>query len=114
MMDPWYSGRMPEDTVTLARALKTNGYTTGHAGKWHIAINHNAYPHPKDHGFDVTSSGRGVNTKMNPHRLTGFATQEANDPYRLDDRGFPKDSVTVEAINFMEASKAPSFSLMVM
>ena len=29
MIVPWYSGRMPADTFMLARAMKTNGYTTG-------------------------------------------------------------------------------------
>ncbi|XMO73209.1 sulfatase-like hydrolase/transferase [Luteolibacter sp. AS25] len=30
MMDPWFSGHMPEDTFTLARALEQNGYFIGH------------------------------------------------------------------------------------
>ncbi len=56
MMDPWYSGRMPEDELTLAKALRRNGYTTGHSGKWHIAIDHHAFPQPEDVGFDFTRS----------------------------------------------------------
>ena len=38
MMSPWYSGRMPEDEVTLTKVLQKNGYVTGHCGKWHMAI----------------------------------------------------------------------------
>ena len=34
LMDPWYSGRMKMSEVTIAEALKTNGYATGHVGKW--------------------------------------------------------------------------------
>ena len=44
MISPWYSGRMPEDTVTIAKVLRSNGYATGHSGKWHMAINHHAFP----------------------------------------------------------------------
>ena len=62
MMDPWFSGRMPAATHSLARAMKANGYTTGHAGKWHIAINHHAFPQPGDVGFDFTRSSRGAHS----------------------------------------------------
>ena len=43
MMDPWYSGRIPEDEMTLAKAMHQNGYVTGHVGKWHMAIDHHAF-----------------------------------------------------------------------
>ena len=54
MMDPWYSGRIPADELTLAKVLSQNGYTSGHSGKWHMAIDHSAFPQPKDVGFDFT------------------------------------------------------------
>jgi arylsulfatase A-like enzyme len=111
LMSPWYSGRLGVEETTIAEVLKANGYRTGHSGKWHIAVSHHAFPQPKDHGFDVTFAGRGVNTKMNPHRLTGFATREPEDPYRLDEQGFPTDEVTVNAVNFMKASSDQPFFL---
>ncbi|MEM7601433.1 MAG: sulfatase-like hydrolase/transferase, partial [Verrucomicrobiota bacterium] len=64
MMDPWYSGRMPEDELTLAKILKENGYLTGHSGKWHMAIDHHAFPQPQDQGFDWTRSDRGSRSGM--------------------------------------------------
>jgi arylsulfatase A-like enzyme len=111
LMAPWYSGRLGVEEVTLAEALRANGYRTGHSGKWHIAINHHAFPQPKDHGFDVTFAGRGVNTKMNPHRLTGFATTDSKDSYCMDEWGIPRDEVTVNSIRFMEESKEQPFFL---
>jgi arylsulfatase A-like enzyme len=111
LMSPWYSGRLGAEEVTIADALRANGYRTGHSGKWHIAIDHHAFPQPQDHGFDVTFAGRGVNTRMMPHRLTGFATREPTDPYRLDDQGIPRDEVTVQALRFMEESKDDPFFL---
>ena len=76
MMPPWYSGRMPEDELTLAKVLRQNGYVTGHCGKWHMAINHNAFPQPQDQGFVWTRHSRGARNPMRPHRMTGFATRE--------------------------------------
>ena len=111
MIQPWHMGRLDVAETTIAEALKANGYRTGHSGKWHIAIDHNAFPQPKDHGFDVTYPGRGANNKMNPDRLSDFATAEANDPYQLDKDGFPKDSVTLNAIDFMEGNKDKPFFL---
>jgi len=61
------TGHMRPEEVTLAEALKTRGYTTGHFGKWHLgtlttkikdsnrgrpgATAH--YAPPWEHGFDV-------------------------------------------------------------
>ncbi|NRD20682.1 sulfatase [Winogradskyella eckloniae] len=111
IMDPWYSGRMPENEITLARVLQQNGYTTGHAGKWHMAINHHAFPQPEDQGFDVTTSDRGATSPQKPHRLTDFATTNATDPYRLDDNGFPYHQNNQDALNFLKENKQDPFFL---
>jgi arylsulfatase A-like enzyme len=111
IMDPWFSGRMKLEEVTIAEALGANGYVSGHTGKWHTAIDHNAFPQPQDQGFDFTRNHLGASAAMRPHRLTGFATKEKNDPYQLDHKGFPKDQTTVDAIEFMEQSKEKAFFL---
>ena len=111
MMAPWYSGRMPEDTFTLARALKSAGYVTGHSGKWHVAINHHAFPQPEDVGFEWTRHDLGTSRKMNPHRMTGFATHKADDPNRLDEDGFPRDQTNEDAIEFVRKHKDKPFFL---
>jgi len=108
---PWYSGRLPLKEVIIPEALKANGYTSGHVGKWHIAINHLAFPQPKDHGFDFTRSDRGVANSMSPHRLTGFATDKPDDMYRLDKSGYPRDQNTVDALEFLEQAKDKPFFL---
>lgn len=43
-----------EREVTLAEALKTEGYATAHIGKWHLGLSTDKYkkPTPADHGFD--------------------------------------------------------------
>ena len=110
MMPPWYSGRMPAGELTLARVLQQNGYATGHCGKWHMAINHNAYPQPEDQGFDWTRHNLGTTRRMTPHRLTGFATREEGDPYRLDENGFPYHQNSEDAMQFIaEHADQPFF-----
>ena len=111
VMDPWISGRMKLSEVTIAEALQGNGYVTGHTGKWHMAINHNAFPQPEDQGFDFTRHDLGESRAMRPHRLTGFATNNKNDPYQLDHKGFPKDRTTLDAIQFMKENKGKPFFL---
>ncbi len=111
LISPWYSGRMPLSDVTIAEALKDNGYTTGHAGKWHVAINHNAFPQPEDQGFDYTRADRGVTKTARPNRLTGFATTDESDPYRLDENGFPFHQNSADALTFLEENKSKPFFL---
>ncbi|TKG96116.1 N-acetylgalactosamine-6-sulfatase [Puteibacter caeruleilacunae] len=111
VITPWYKGRLSVDETTIPEVLKTNGYVTGHVGKWHIAIHHDAYPQPKDHGFDYSVSDRGVTNRMKPHRLTGFATKDSNDLYQLDKNGFPKDPNNLNALNFLNKNKSKPFFL---
>ncbi|TWU19801.1 sulfatase [Allorhodopirellula heiligendammensis] len=110
MMDPWYSGRMPADEMTLARVLRDNGYVTGHSGKWHMAIDHHSFPQPEDQGFDFTRSNRGSRRRMDD-RLTGFATAAPDDPFRLDKNGYPFDQTNQDALAFLEESKEEPFFL---
>jgi uncharacterized sulfatase len=109
MMPPWYSGRMPEDEVTLAKVMRQHGYVTGHAGKWHLAISHNAFPQPEDQGFDWTRSDRGKTRPMKPHRLTGFATRATDDPYRLNEDGFQYHQTSEDALEFLRTHKDRPF-----
>jgi uncharacterized sulfatase len=111
MMDPWYSGRMPADEFTLAKALRKEGYATGHSGKWHMAIDHHAYPQPEDQGFDWTRSVRGARGRMRPDRLSGFATARKDDPYRLDENGFPFHENNENALTFLRENKDKPFFL---
>ncbi len=111
MISPWFSGRMPEDTYTIARALADAGYETGHSGKWHIAINHNAFPQPKDVGFDWTRHDLGVSRAMKPDRMSDFATNATTDSYRVDTDGFPRDQTTEDALRFLSEQKEKPFFL---
>ncbi|WP_159020749.1 sulfatase [Algibacter sp. L3A6] len=110
IIDPWYSGRMPENEMTLARVLQQNGYKTGHVGKWHMANNHKSYPQPTDQGFDDSKSNIGI-TKRMKNRLQGFATEKVSDPYRLDQNGFPYHQNSEDALSFLRKNKENPFFL---
>ncbi|MDD7983978.1 sulfatase [Lentisphaera marina] len=110
MIAPWYRGRLPISNTIIPEVLKTNGYYTGHVGKWHIAIDHHAYPQPKDHGFDFTRSSRGA-TGGRKNRLEGFATHAKDDPFRLDENNFPFHQNNVDALNFIKDNKDKPFFL---
>ncbi|WP_339881469.1 sulfatase [Polaribacter vadi] len=111
IMDPWYSGRMPENEMTLARVLQQKGYKTGHSGKWHMAINHFAFPQPTDQGFDISTADRGATSPQKPNRLTDFATIKASDPFRLDENGFPYHQNSEDALTFLKENKQDPFFL---
>ena len=110
MMAPWYSGRMPENETTLARVLQSNGYVTGHSGKWHMAIDHKAFPQPEDQGFDWTRSSRGARSGM-PNRVSGFATIQKEDPFRLDENGYPYHQTSEDALTFLRENYQKPFFL---
>lgn len=111
LISPWYSGRMKLSEITIAEGLRENGYRTGHAGKWHVAINHFAFPQPEDQGFDFTRAERGVTRPMRPNRLSGFASDADDDPYKLDEDGFPFHQNVADAMSFMDEAKAEPFFL---
>ena len=110
MMEPWFSGRMPANEMTIARALKANNYTTGHSGKWHMALGHHSFPQPADQGFDFARSNRGVTRKMKPDRLSAFSSDDPNEKYPIDKNGFGVNEQTQDALAFMaEAGEQPFF-----
>jgi len=110
MMDPWFSARMPANELTIAKVLRNHGYATGHVGKWHMAIEHHAYPQPEDQGFEFTRSDRGARSSMKD-RLANFATNSPDDPYRLDKNGFPFHQNNEDAITFLKQNKHQPFFL---
>ena len=107
LISPYLEGQYDRNHLTIANALKANGYRTGHSGKWHIGLSSASY------GFDVVNEDRGIHRSV-PDRTTGFATAE--DPkYPLSKEKYshrsarekpegiscPYDEVTESAIKFI-------------
>ncbi|NNE34248.1 MAG: sulfatase, partial [Rhodothermales bacterium] len=49
-----YIASLPHDEVTVAEALREEGYRTFFAGKWHLG---NEGSYPEDHGFEINKGG---------------------------------------------------------
>jgi len=110
MISPWQRGALDASEITIAESLKSNGYKTGHSGKWHIGIARTDQPLPKEQGFDFSKHGFGSHKRMKD-RTTGFATTDSSDPFHLDEDGFPFDDITQDGIDFMKGNKDNPFFL---
>lgn len=49
-----YTRQLPQEATTLPEAMKSNGYSTFFAGKWHLGEKGSW---PTDHGFDINKGG---------------------------------------------------------
>ncbi|MEP3838645.1 MAG: sulfatase-like hydrolase/transferase [Algibacter sp.] len=109
LIGPYYPLRLDVDEFTIAEALSDAGYVSSHVGKWHVE-GANGFPEAIHQGFDSQFTSRGMHQNMG-NRWEGYATDAADDPYRIDADGRPLDSVTEEALAFMEANKSEPFFL---
>lgn len=96
---------MPLDEITLADALKTQGYATFFAGKWHLGETEEYYP--QNRGFDVNIGGH---TKGGPYTgkkyFAPFKNPQMEDKpsdYHLPDR------LANETAEFIRANKGQPF-----
>lgn len=136
-INPFYRYRLPLSDGNIAKELNKAGYTTGHVGKWHLGGRSNGYPFPGDYGFDLGYTQRinrkggtyypdpdvwgpddqtklhhnGLASKMKPDRLSDFATDKPDDPYRLNEDGRPFDKTLDVAMRWMDKHHGEPFFL---
>ena len=109
LIGPYFPARLDAEEFTIAEALSPAGYVSAHVGKWHVA-GPNGFPEAIHQGFDSQETSRGVHRRMKK-RWVDYATDAPNDPYKLDEDGRPFDSVTEDALAFMEKNKSEPFFL---
>ncbi|MEQ6117886.1 sulfatase [Reichenbachiella sp. MALMAid0571] len=90
--------------VTLAEALKENGYTNAHVGKWHLGEDEETSP--KAQGFDVNIGGN-----HSGHPKTYFSPYKNPDLTDGMDGEYLTDRLTDEALRFVEQNKDNPFFL---
>ena len=108
---PAYGKIFDDDTVTLASALCSGGYTTHISGKWHMGSPPEYVP--LRYGFD-TSYGyfHGQIDPYTHHYKTGAPSWHRNDQY-LNEEGHATDLITNEAIRVIESKHEQPFFLYV-
>jgi arylsulfatase A-like enzyme len=104
LIDAPYIDHLPQNEISIARALKKSGYRTWHIGKWHLG---GTGFHPTDHGFDVNIGGG----KEGMPRPSYFA------PWKLENlpQGQPgeylPDRLTAEAVKLIQENDGKPFFL---
>jgi len=113
-----YKQYLPLEELTIAEAMKSHGYKTFFAGKWHLGAGEYL---PEKQGFDINKGGgrNGAPYKSygNMRALTkdptspgGYFSLYANPHLEDGPRGeYLTDRLTDEAIKFIEANKDGSF-----
>lgn len=116
MVSPYLQDPLDLKLLTLADALKANGYKTGHFGKWHVGLNAASY------GFDVVNEDRGPHRRMND-RTKDFVTAKDKDyplskekyaPYsekHPEGISYPYEIITESSLEFMAESGDQPFFL---
>lgn len=96
--------QLDHDKITIAEALKAQGYKTIHIGKWHVGDTPDYYP--EHHGFDINiagcKSGRPP-TYFSPYNIPNLENGPKGE--------YLTDRLTDEAIRFIENSRENPFFL---
>ncbi len=117
LIAPYFNDHLSPKTLTLAEALKANGYKTGHVGKWHMGSY--ASNSPAAYGFDFSFEKRGAHTgskarhkdfdnKQFPLSKEKYPPFSKKHPQGIS---YPLDLVTENALNFVTENKQQPFFL---
>ncbi|TWU07891.1 sulfatase-like hydrolase/transferase [Stieleria varia] len=108
---PTNSLALPMDTVTMPRALKTQGYDTCLAGKWHLG----SLPKwgPNEFGFDHSygSLAGGVSPWNHRYKKGSFTFAWHRNQQLIEESGHVTDLLTDEAVNWLQSRGAEPFFL---
>jgi len=104
---------LPLKYITLAEALRSNGYATGIIGKWHLSgyKNHGSSEEtlPDKHGFDevIVSENRGIGggSYFHPYHFNREIKK------RLPGKEYLVDRCNLEAVEFIERHRDEPFFL---
>jgi len=97
-----YVHQLPQADTTLAEAMKSAGYKTFFAGKWHLG---DKGSYPEDHGFDVNKggweAGSPIGGYFSPWKNPNLANEEPGENLSM--------RLARETSNFIKENKNSSF-----
>ncbi len=111
VLSPAYGQIFDEDTVTLAEALRRNGYSTAISGKWHMGSPPECVPMK----FGFESSYGYMAGQIDPYThlyKTGATSWHRNDKF-IEEKGHATDLITDEAVRIIRAKHNKPFFLYV-
>jgi arylsulfatase A-like enzyme len=105
---PKISNELPLNSVTIAKVLKDNGYSTALIGKWHLG---GKGFEPQKFGFDENVAGDETGTARS--YFAPFANKQGTMPglEKAADGEYLTDRLTTEAEKFIDANKDRPFFL---
>ncbi|MBY0514386.1 MAG: sulfatase-like hydrolase/transferase [Gemmataceae bacterium] len=108
LKQPALRQELPLEEVTIAEALKANGYATGLIGKWHLG---GPGFEPQKQGFDANVGGEHVGTTRS--YFAPFRNKQGQMPglEAAPDGEYLTDRLTAEAEKFIDANKDRPFFL---
>jgi arylsulfatase A-like enzyme len=109
LLRPLIRQQLPAEETTLAAALKTAGYTTGHVGKWHLGGKGSL---PQDRGFDVNIAGDAAGSPRSyfaPYKNKNGLFMPGLE--RAPDGEYLTDRLTAEAEKFIDSNRDKPFFL---
>lgn len=97
---PGYRGRVSPDALTIAQVLKTGGYRSFIAGKWHLGTED-----PTKHGFEeFYGTLTSAKTFWDPDHFLRLPTGHRKREYEPDNF-YGTDAVTDHALNFLSQAR---------
>lgn len=100
---------MPPGTITLAAALRSIGYRTYQAGKWHLGSRPEWGPtqYGFDHGYGTLTGA--ADPWTHKYRQGRYEATWHRDGARLDEEGNATELIAAEAIRRIEEQRSPWF-----
>lgn len=98
---------LPRSEVTIAQALKAQGYSTALTGKWHKGVRPDGgFTHPLDFGFDYTFGYLDARAAWEHYPKTLFRGRD-----EVPVSGYSTDILSDEAIKYIQAHRNRPFFL---
>ena len=104
---PNFDTTLNDSEVTLAEAVKANGYDTAFLGKWHLGASGTTAADPTNHGFDVNIGGNHNGSPLGGYfaKNGGWNAPGINSGYA--DGTYLTDALSDAAVGYIDGRNTP-------